>query len=156
MKGSESLAADGVFVICGANALTETPLQPHVVWLGSVDGDVHGIITSALGYVDGANRSEVLRHAFISAIQRCFLSEELVDLMGTDPVDLDLVFEDLATTEFGDSKIEVDGASVVCRRTVYRGVEFACGHDPVRWPFTVARRSGASRDWPPLAQRALA
>jgi hypothetical protein len=83
-----SSAPSRLFRLVGARALTETPLQPHVAWLGEVRGDVYGLITSPVGYAASIGDDDLRRHAFFAAIQRCFLSEEFLALMETESVDL--------------------------------------------------------------------
>jgi hypothetical protein len=87
----------------------------------------------------------------VSAIQRCFLSEEFISRMEAEPVDLDQIFADLGTAEFGTAAVDVQGTVVPCCRVVYRGVEFAGALDQVSRPFTIARRVAGLGAWPALA-----
>jgi hypothetical protein len=141
----------GLFTLVGAQALTETPPQPHVVWLGEVRGRVYGLITSPIGYIMSVGADDIRRHAFVSAIQRCFLSEEFVSLMDVEPVDLDKIFYELGTSEFGNAAVDVGGTTVPCCAVVYRGVKFVGGFDQSLWPFTLARRAVERGAWPQLA-----
>ena len=149
--GSAPLAAE-LFTILGARPLSETPLQLHQVWIGELAGRVYGITTSPPGYVSpGLDQEKLQRHAAIAAIQRCFGSDDFVELLASKSADLDLIFSDLAETAMDEALLVVNDRYVPCSTMTYEEVEFASGSDPLRWPFTVARIAWSQEPWPVLA-----
>ena len=153
MKPSDQAVsgAPDLYVIPGARALTETPLQPNSVWLCELENVVYGVMTSPVFSSGGMAPSDLQRHAVLGAVQRCYVSEEFVRLMGSGPFDIAKIFDDLATVSFGSTTVKVEGNFVKGCTIDYGGLAFVGGHDPILWPFLIARRAELGEDWPTLS-----
>lgn len=141
-----------MFVVQGARPVTDTPLQPHSVWLGERDQVIYGVITSPIVSSGGMPAQDLQRHALLGAVQRCYASEDFVRLLESGPFDIAKIFDDLATTSFGSTTVQVQGHPVLGCTVAYGGVAFVGGSDPMSWPFLVARRADVVGDWPALEQ----
>lgn len=148
----------GVYAILGAErAVGGTEGVLLAWWLGSWRGSLAGVLTDAHRLIGSAQwTSEHTRLAHIGAIQKALPVDGLDKVTGlsvsaSDVSDsMETVLEEVAPREFGSGTVVVDGVAVPVDTLLYRGLEFAFGAEPLRFPFAMFRLAGTSGDWPEL------
>lgn len=140
-----------MYEVAGADPSPDRP-QRQVPWVGTLDGQLVGVLTDppgdALGAFSETPNAVLLHH--IAAIQKVLMAEEVATITGRSARDPELVLDELAGQSFGTANVSVDDVVVVADTVRYRGLQFALGRDVSRFPFAVFLRGEATDTWPAL------
>lgn len=120
-------------------------------WLGSVEGEVYGLVNSGLALPhELEDPSEWWIHVLAVAFQSMVMPPENASLLGATSVDWDVMFEELHEAPRIATELAIDGAPVQALSVTYAGLRLVLARDHSQWPVVIARTAHAAGPWPAL------